>query len=234
MHFSNANKALIITILLSSSVVMLAFNFHINKRNALIAETYFEILPEDDIFEDFETLEEILKSFDEIKTNRAFNETNNNEDFEDEEFKSTMDKIRNRETQIQEPNLNSEAKPDIEEDNTDYIEVQDLINKQRKNRESNLNSENKNSSISFSLVDRDLLNNPTPIYLCELGGKIVITILVDENGNVTDASYNTASLSNNGCLIDHALEYAKAAKFNADASKLSQIGSITFQFKGKQ
>ena len=44
---------------------------------------------------------------------------------------------------------------------------------------------------------------------------------------------NSSSSSENGCLIDHALEYAKASKFNRDPKKASQIGTITFLFQGK-
>ena len=74
---------------------------------------------------------------------------------------------------------------------------------------------------------------PTPVYLCEFGGKVVINITVDRNGNVIDAYVNSSSISSNGCLIDSALEYAKASSFNSDNNKPSQLGTITFYFKGK-
>ena len=87
--------------------------------------------------------------------------------------------------------------------------------------------------MSYSLVDRKLLNNPTPIYLCEKGGKIVVNITVNAGGEVTDAYINSSSLSSNECLTDHAIEYAKQALFNS-ASKASQLGTITFFFIGKR
>ena len=82
MVLSNANKALLITILLASTVVLMAFNVHISKKNELIAETYFDLLPEEDIIKEIESLEEILESFNELTTNKAFNENKTNEDFE--------------------------------------------------------------------------------------------------------------------------------------------------------
>ena len=85
----------------------------------------------------------------------------------------------------------------------------------------------------YSLVNRTHVYLPTPIYLCELGGKIVVNITVNFEGDVVSAFLNTSSTSTNECLIDHALEYAKEARFNSDSSKESQIGSITFYFIGK-
>jgi len=87
--------------------------------------------------------------------------------------------------------------------------------------------------MSYSLVDRTDIYLPTPIYLCEYGGKIVVNITVNANGDVTDAYTNTSSTSTNECLIESAIEYAKEAKFNASPNKKSQIGSITFNFIGK-
>ena len=63
--------------------------------------------------------------------------------------------------------------------------------------------------------------------------KIVINITVNASGKVIGTNYNNASSSGNQCLIEHALEYAKKAQFNTDASKASQIGTITFYFQGK-
>ncbi|QFZ54177.1 hypothetical protein FEZ18_04820 [Oceanihabitans sp. IOP_32] len=61
----------------------------------------------------------------------------------------------------------------------------------------------------------------------------MINITVNTNGNVVDAYVNSSSSTSNQCLVEHALEYARASKFNADASKKEQIGSITFHFIGK-
>ena len=97
----------------------------------------------------------------------------------------------------------------------------------------NDNKANRNSSVSFSLKNRDKIKLPPPIYLCEVTGKIVVNINVNSNGLVTDTYINSTSSTNNQCLIDHAIEYAQNAIFSSDASIKTQIGSITYYFKGK-
>ena len=228
MVLSNANKALLITILLASTVVLMAFNVHISKKNELIAETYFDLLPEEDIIKEIASLEELLESFNELTTNKAFNENKTNEDFEDEEFKEMMEKLNSRHEEnkaIEEKDIET-----IEPVNTDaFDDINELLKKQL-----NKDSSNKNSSISYSLVDRTKVNIPPPIYLCEVSGKIVINIVVNAEGSVIETNYNTSSTSVNGCLIDHALEYAKASTFTPNSSKPRQLGTITFIFKGKR
>lgn len=225
----DAHKALILTILISSTVVLLAFSVHIKRRSALVAETYFEMEAED-IFEvEKEELEEIIKSIDQLTTNEAFNETKEYEELDDAEFEKRLEEIRNRiksEPPRPEPKVEDNDPPPDE--NPAFDEINDIINKQK-----NKDIANKNSSISYSLVDRTHEYLPTPIYLCEYGGKIVINITVDRNGIVTNAYVNSTSSSTNGCLIDHALQYARASQFNSDSSKPSQLGSITFLFRGK-
>ena len=227
MRLSNAHKALLITILLAMSVVLMAFSFHIKKKHKLMAETFYEFIEEEDeFFEEQEELAEILESFDDLTTNKAFNESRNPEDFKDEEFNETMERLQGRNAN----NETYEAKSFEPVDDTNGSESFDEINKIIEKRSNN--NANPKSTMSYSLVGRDLLNNPTPIYLCEYGGKVVISIKVNQKGNVTEATYNNASTSNNGCLIDHALEYAKAARFSS-GSQTTQIGTITFVFKGK-
>lgn len=224
MVISNANKSLLITILLSSSVILMVFNIHISKQNNKVAETYFEIIPEIESIEKEESLEDILKSFDELTTNKAFNETQT--DFEDEEFKELMDKLNSRHD---EKTLN---KTEFEASDPTDTKAFNKINKLIKSKKNN-ESSNKNSSISYSLVNRTKTYIPPPIYLCEESGKIVINIVVNAQGKVIETYYNEASTSTNGCLIDHAIQYAKASTFTADAFKPKQLGSITFIFKGK-
>lgn len=233
MITSNTYKALIITIFLSTVVVFLGFTIHVKKKSVLIAETFYEMNAEELVEEELEELEELLKSFDNITTNEAFNETKKYEELEDAEFEKRLEEIRSRndvkETQAKPKESEQKSIPD---ENPAFNEINDIINKRsEKNRK---DIANKNSSISYSLLDREHIFLPTPVYLCEFGGKIVINITVNKDGNVTDAYVNSSSASSNGCLIDHALEYAKASKFNSDATKPSQLGSITFYFKGKQ
>ena len=109
-----------------------------------------------------------------------------------------------------------------------FDKVNDLLKKQ------NEKGNNASSSSSYSLSGRKDINIPTPVYLCEESGKIVINITVNAKGAVTKAYVNSSSTSSNECLIEHALEYAKDSQFNQAPSKPSQIGSITFYFIGKR
>lgn len=87
------------------------------------------------------------------------------------------------------------------------------------------------STVSFHLPDRQAQFIPNPVYTCDAQGKIVLNIQVNNKGAVTEMTYNKkASTSFNGCLIDQALAYANDAIFSS-SSKLSQLGSITFNFQ---
>jgi len=228
---TNTYKALIITTFLSTIVLFLGFTIHIKKKSELVAETYFEMDAQELVEEELEELEALLKSFDNITTNEAFNENQKQEALEDAEFEKLLEEIRNRNdvTKTQEEPKASEKKS-IPDENPAFNDINDIINKRS---EKNRNNSNKNSSISYSLVDREHTFLPTPVYLCEYGGKIVINITVDSDGVVIDAYVNSSSASSNGCLIDSALEYAKAAIFSINPTKPSQLGTITFLFKGK-
>ncbi len=232
MQLSASHKALIITILFGASVVLMTYNLHLKKQNELISETFYEVLPEEffDDIEEEESLEEILKSFDNLSasTNQAYNEERQSDDFQDEEFKEAMERLANRNAN----NETYEARDDYElTSNRDGAESFSDINKLIEKTSGN-SANNANSTISFSLVDRERQYIPPPIYLCENSGRIVVSIKVNAQGAVTEVSYNNASNSTNECLIDHALEYAKASRFSS-SSKASQLGTITFNFQGK-
>ena len=240
-------KALIFTTLLSTAVVYLGFILHINKKAEFVAETYYDLNTEGEDEEEKEELQDILKSLESLlstpSTNQAYNETKDyeNQDLNDQEFEEQLEAIKNRSTiedikaALQEKSTLTASRSKSDTDKSSAFDnINNIVNNRSENqKEKSLNSVNKNSSISYSLVDRTHTFLPTPIYLCEQGGKIVINITVNSEGIVIDAYYNNASSSDDGCLIDHALEYAKASKFNSDTSKASQLGSITFNFKGK-
>lgn len=245
MPTANTYKAMIATTVLSTVVVFLGFTLHIKQHSKLVSETYYDMEPEPLLEEEKEELQEILQSIDDLlnttSTNQAYNESNKNE-FKDAAFEERMEEIRNRnntetsETESETTNeSNSSQNTSNENEANTFDDINDIIAKttEKKRPSSSSNSINKNSSISYSLVNRTKIAIPPPIYLCEMGGKVVINITVDNNGNVTNTSFNNSSTTDNGCLVDHALEYAEVSKFNSDNSKPSQIGTITFLFKGK-
>lgn len=246
MSVSNTYKALIATALLSTAVILLGFTIHIKKKTELVAETFYEMDAEAVEEEEKEELEDILKSLDNLiatpATNQAFNETKTyeNDKTVDEEFEEQMEAIKNRTTVEDLKAVNQEnstltaSRNTQDKDNSSaFGNINDIVNKRLDSQKNANNSANKNSSVSYSLVDRIHTFLPTPIYLCEQGGKIVVNITVNHEGNVVDTYINASSSSENGCLVDHALEYAKESKFNKNPKKASQLGTITFLFRGK-
>lgn len=230
MVFSNAHKALLITLCISATILLMVYNLNIKKQNDLVAETYYELLPEDTKDIDTpETLDDILKSFEDLSSNKAFNENKDYKNFEDDDFKETMEKLNSRhETPQQTPITSDYEAHNNNNISSSYENINSIIEKVSASE-----TGNKKSSISFSLVGREKVQIPPPIYLCQASGKIVISITVDSNGNVVDAQYNNASNSINGCLVDHALEYAKTSTFTSNPNKKTQLGTITFLFRGK-
>ena len=202
-----------------------------------MSESYYEVAPEEEITEEeikvLEALEKLNVS--KAETNSAFNETAKSNHFEqaykpiappEDYVPKTINSGENQKFYEKEYKIEDESRLNREEISS-FDKVNDLLKKQQDD------SNNNKSTISFSLKNRKKIYIPIPIYLCEVNGKIVVNITVDAKGSVTDTYLNTSSTSSNACLIEHALEYAKNAQFNADASKPSQIGSITFNFIGK-
>jgi TonB family protein len=63
-------------------------------------------------------------------------------------------------------------------------------------------------------------------------GKVVIAVVVDSEGNVTSASFRQqGSTTSDQALISNAIAAAKRTKFNPDPSRMSQTGTITYNYK---
>ena len=255
MHLVSKHKAAIITALITGIIILLMFNLHLSNRLVLVAESYYEIEPEEIIKE--EKIEPKLVTNGKKQTNLAFNE---NEEFKDLDD-NYMDKIKahydkySQDTQTKEvtenkvedlQNTNSDDESSNDEAYQSYNRINSLIaSKAKKQKSSASNGDNSskkisigtgsnsNSTMSYSLVGRTHEFLPTPVYLCESGGIIIINITVNQKGRVIQTSVNGSSTSTNECLIDHATEYAKNAIFSQEPSRKSQIGTISFQFIGK-
>jgi len=203
-----------------------------------MAETYYEMEPEKELTEEEIKILEALENLNNAKaeTNAAFNETQQSKRFaeaykviappEDYVPKSRDLEGDNNEAYKKAIEDFSESKVDNEELSS-FDKVKDLLD-QKKNI-----GNNAKSTISFSLINREKVYIPIPVYLCEVDGKIIINITVNNNGDVVDAYTNSNSTSSNECLIKHALEYAKSSRFSSDPLKKSQVGTITFNFIGK-
>jgi len=245
LKFIEKHKAAIITFLITGIVVFSLFSFHITKQNKLIAESYYEVeppTPEELMeLERLEALEKALKT-----TNQAANE--------DEDFKDMMKNFKSMDANDFENTTKTLEEEAFKEDDdvvtsessyntsSGYTVNQEELNKFRKakdvlamrtpQKKEEDSKSNAISTLTYSLKGRTLLYFDTPRYLCEYSGKIVVNITVNGDGRVTDTYINSSSTSTNECLIDAALTYAKEVQFD-NAAIPSQLGSITFHFKGK-
>ncbi|MFV9549821.1 hypothetical protein [Algibacter sp. PT7-4] len=237
MNLSNQHKALLITFLITGTVILSVFNLSLKQQQEFASESYYEIEPEPELTEEEIKVLEALDKLNNTKaeTNKAFNETE-----KPKHFAQAFKTIAPPEDYIPKSNNTSNHQTiarkayDIPKDsklNTEELAKFSKVNDLLKEQQSDGN--NSKSSIKFSLKNRKKIHIPIPVYLCEIDGKIVVNITVNAQGNVIDAYVNTSSNSNNECLIEHAIDYAKQSRFSADASKNTQIGSITFYFIGK-
>jgi hypothetical protein len=239
LHISDQHKALLITLLLSGTVLLIVFNLTLKTGEDLAAESYYEIIPEKDISPEEAKILEALEKFNASKaeTNSAFNETEKNN-----QYAQAYQKIAPPEDYV--PTTSEENDGTDESSNSigENKPLKPAVNKEQLSSFSKVNELLKNqksagvntkSTISFSLVNRKKVFIPIPVYLCEVDGKIVINITVNSKGDVINTYLNNSSTSSNACLIETALKYAKESQFSADATKESQLGSITFSFIGK-
>jgi len=86
--------------------------------------------------------------------------------------------------------------------------------------------------IYYDLANRVHTYLPIPIYKCQGSGKIMLTITVNQKGEVTYASIIASeSTTNDPCLIETAEKYALISRFNADInSPKDQSGTLTYLF----
>ena len=234
MRISNQHKAVVLTFLSIMTMVVGMLNFglnHIPPPRVI----HFELEPYLDQKSNELVEKSLTDSQNKLKTNEAFDQNAMNKrlahaysfieppkDYEPPELGSRKD------NSLKENITKHSHKESTAIQSLAYDQVNDILRKRQIDK-----SNVKESSVRYSLIAREHVQLPTPTYLCQVNGKIIINITVDRNGNVMSAHYNQSSSSTNQCLIDHAIAYAKKAQFNADDTKRSQIGTITYYFQGK-
>jgi len=236
-------KAGIITFLLTGTVVLAMFSFQLKQNSKLITENFYELEPEPETIKEEQELLDVL---DGKSTNKAFNEDQeykemmrNFKTISANDFERTTKALEEAKTSdiVEESNItksyaNSNAYALNSEETESYKKLQEELNKRLENKKIADEHAKTKSTLTYSLVGRIMQDYDIPRYLCETGGKIIVNIVVNGNGKVTDATINGSSNSNNECLINRALEYAKGVQFDA-SNKTKQIGTITFSFRGK-
>ena len=220
------------------------FSIQLKRHQDLISESYYLLDPEPEMTkEDLQDIEALNGK----STNKAFNE--------DQEYKEMMRNFKTvsandfeRTTKAMEEAKASEDVPEEtsitksyaggnayalnSEDTESYKKLQEELKQRLKNKKQADEHAKTKSTLTYSLKGRTLTSYRTPRYLCESGGKIVVSIRVNDAGDVIDAYINGSSNSNNQCLINHAISYAETVKFDT-SDKKEQLGTVTFLFKGK-
>lgn len=242
MRLNNKHLSLLITFFSMGIMVLGLYNIHLGQQGDPEDEYIVEMmLAEEDIeelFKEKEALEELSKQ-EAIKSHMAINETLK-PTYGDPEPLQTLEEIMAEKAVTGEGELSDAA------DDGEYTQRVKELQKKREETKQKLGEKEadkkeytnnlaaRKTSVSYSLVDRTNYKLPPPIYTCIEGGKVVINIEVDANGNVIDAHFNAKSSgTSNGCLVDNAITYALKAKFNSDSKKQSQPGTITYLFQQK-
>ncbi|WP_242009156.1 hypothetical protein [Robertkochia solimangrovi] len=220
-------------------IVLIAFNIQLRDKQE--EEFLYEMSFDEELLEEPEELQEEAKMT-ELETHMAYNEAaaENKYTKEIEDFK-TLEEIK-QELADRQAEDSGEELNELSENMGLAKEYTERLKKQKEMLEKNQAKEEEDkpvnikrrTTISYSMVNRNHLDLPNPIYTCESFGKVVINITIDSKGKVIDASFNEhSSTTSNGCLVENAIYYAERSRFNADLSKPEQIGSITYLFQGE-
>lgn len=241
MNLNRQQLSLLITIFSMAIVVLMLYSIQLGRKLENKDDYIVEMVLDPEVIEELleEELQEEIKNADPIKSHLAFNETAKPSYGNPEPLKTLDEIMAEREDAVENAKTNNEIS------NAAYAERVKALAKKREEKKQLLgekeaqkkeftnNLADRQTSVSYSLVDRNNYKLPPPIYTCIEGGKVVINIKVDELGYVTDADFNQKSSGTaNGCLVDNAIKYALKARFNP-SSKASQKGTITYLFQGK-
>ncbi len=241
MNFNYSYRAFLITSLLTGCLVLFLFSIKISKQqHDLNEETYDVVMaPPEELLEEDLKIAALTPEKVKVETNRAFNEA--------EKFIASVENENHEITETTEGKLQemNEAIESSQANNDIGISKQKKPEAKKTEKFSNSQSDNekvavvkggnRNTTISYQLVNRKDIDLPNPVYTCYGFGKVVINIEVNTLGKVVKNTYNkTASTTTNACLIDAALEYSEKARFTTDASKAKQLGTITFNFPGQE
>ncbi|MCY2686230.1 energy transducer TonB family protein [Salinimicrobium sp. TH3] len=241
MDFFDRHKALIITTLIFSILILSMYNINISNESKKIRETLIELnelrpLPapqEEQPQPEEPEPAEPQRPGPTVKTHQAFNQ---NQEESQRNLESRLDEIFEKNSAQQEASQEESA-----EDSKGEIALNNSRKQERKKASEGDNTSKetsvkqgtmRSSSISFSLRGRSAIDIPNPIYTCDTPGRVVVNITVNATGDVVKTSINkNASSTSNECLTNMAMEYAANAKFSQLPGRNSQPGTITYNFQ---
>lgn len=236
MDFFDRHKALIITSLLFSILMLGLYNFKLSSNNDEVGEMLVQL---DQLkIEQEEKQPEPPKQQQQtnrrqVQTHQAYNQ---DKETREADFKNKLNEIFEKNSAEQEEAENEETEGS--EGNYALSKKNSEEKKQRSDGDDSSEETSQKSaaydysSISFSLKGRRAVRIPNPVYTCDTAGKVVVNITVDANGYVIDTSINKgSSTSSNECLTDRALEYSAGARFSKLEGRDAQPGTITYYFR---
>ncbi|GGX08119.1 hypothetical protein [Aquimarina muelleri] len=229
MEFIEKHKALIITSMLMCIVVLSLYNINMMSKQTEQSEILMEIPEEFLLEEEQQPEEELIAQEDRQINNNKRTHSAYNEDFEDhEDFEERIKSLT--ETEEATPEEGEESKIAEGEVPIDEEEEKKENDKKEDSKPQGEATNNRNSSLTYSLKDRESIDLPNPVYTCNGSGKVVVKIEVNKNGYVVGTKIDKKnSTTRNECLFDNAMDYARQALFSrSDIEK--QEGSITYYF----
>ncbi|TYP77150.1 hypothetical protein [Aquimarina intermedia] len=238
MAIIEKHKALIITSMLMGIFILTLYNINMVGKQKIKTEMLIELpleemaaLTEQEEEDVDEVEQEDRKLIAAKRTHDAFNE-----DFDDpdhQEFEERMKAL------TEDPGKGTEGDNDMltNADGADMMTEPEYSETKKEDtgnaedeKASNVETNNRNSSLSYTLKNRKALRLPNPIYTCEGSGKVVVKIEVNKNGYVYQTKIDKRnSTTRNECLFDNAMVYAKKALFSSSTNE-EQKGSITYYF----
>lgn len=237
MDFFDRHKALIITSLLFSVIILALYSFTLSSNNQKVRELLVDLdnFKAEQLKEEEPEPEEtpVATTRPTTQTHQAFNE---NTEARNENFDQQLQEIFEKNSASQEETSEEENTA-----TTGAYGMRSSASQETKKRSDGDRTTQKistqkggidRSSISFNLVGRTAVDLPNPIYTCDRSGKVVVNITVDDRGRVMTTSINKASsTTSNECLAEQALLYASQAVFSSLAGRKNQPGTITYNFK---
>ncbi len=125
--------------------------------------------------------------------------------------------------------LKQELDRTIPEDNSPKF-----VEQSKKESKQEISKQNKykgKTRIIVNLANRGIRHQDVPVYKCEIGGIVIVNIVVDQEGRVINASQSNDSNTRDECLVDEAISSAYSFIFSADLTgEPRQRGTITFEF----
>lgn len=238
-ELNNKQLALIISSCLMGIFLLTLLNIKLSGQKE--EEFLYELSFDEELLK--EEIPQEKMTLTELETHKAYNEAEKSEYADDVDNFKTLEELEQEKQEAASENPdNSESLNDnaaiSEGYSSEYAKkLQEQRRKiealKRKGEAPKINIKRR-TTISYSLIDRYDVSLPNPVYTCESFGKVVINIKVSPQGDVTDASFNkSSSTTQNGCLIDNAINYALKAKFSSANVSSEQRGTITYLFQGE-